>query len=120
MPLVFDTNGIQTYFFQANQVPADIKSKSPTPSKWGQPRMDISSSTCDTSNNFQDLMMIVDTNLGGTFTEGVWGVAGAGGQAESCQKTTGVNTAAEYVRAHGSAFGDDAQWKINGFYIYSQ
>lgn len=118
--LVFDTDVIQTYFFQANEVPADITSQSPTPSKWGAPRMSISSSTCDTSTNFKDLMMVVDTNLAGTFTEGVWGVAGAGGQVESCQKTTGVDTAAEYVQGHGSAFGDDAQWKINGFYIYSK
>jgi len=118
--LVFDTDVIQTYFFQANEVPADITSQSPTPSKWGAPRMSISSSTCDTSTNFKDLMMVVDTNLAGTFTQGVWGVDGAGGQAESCQKSTGVNTAAEYVQRHGSAFDDDAQWKINGFYIYSK
>ncbi|KAJ7484428.1 glycoside hydrolase family 16 protein [Mycena latifolia] len=69
---------------------------------------------------FSDLMMVVDTNLAGTFTEGVWGVDGAGGQATSCKTQTGVDTAAEYVKSHGSEFGDAAQWKMNGFYIYNQ
>jgi len=118
--LQFDTTGIKTWFFQSGSVPSDISSLAPNPSTWGTPRMSIPTSTCSPTTFFSDLMMVVDTNLGGTFTEGVWAVDGAGGQAKSCQTQTGVDTAAEYVKSHGSEFGDAAQWKINGFYIYNQ
>lgn len=118
--LQFDTTGIKTWFFQSGSVPSDITSLAPEPSSWGSPRMSIPTSTCSPTTFFSDLMMVVDTNLGGSFTEGVWAVDGAGGQATSCQKQTGVNTAAEYVQNHGSEFGDAAQWQINGFYIYNQ
>lgn len=118
--LVFNTDEIKTYFFQADKVPADIQNKSPNPSSWGAPRMDVPSSTCNPSTNFNDLMMIIDTNLGGTFPEGVWDVDGAGGQGNSCKKTTSVSTAAEYVQDNGSLFGDDAQWKFNSIQIYTQ
>jgi hypothetical protein len=118
--LQFDTTGIKTWFFQTGSVPSDISSLAPNPSTWGAPRMSIPTSTCSPTTFFSDLMMVVDTNLGGTFTEGVWAVDGAGGQAKSCKTQTGVDTAAEYVKSHGSEFGDPAQWKINGFYIYNQ
>ncbi|KAJ6532701.1 glycoside hydrolase family 16 protein [Mycena vulgaris] len=118
--LQFNTDGIKTWFFQAGKVPSDISSSLPNPSTWGTPRMSVPTSSCSPTTYFSDLMMVVDTNLGGTFTEGVWGVDGAGGQATSCKTKTGVDTAAEYVKGHGSEFGDAAQWKINGFYVYSQ
>ncbi|KAJ7931205.1 glycoside hydrolase family 16 protein [Mycena leptocephala] len=118
--LQFDTTGIKMWFFQSGSVPGDISSLAPNPSSWGAPRMSVPTSNCSPTTYFNDLMMVVDTNLGGTFTEGVWGVDGAGGQATSCKTKTGVDTAAEYVKSHGSEFGDAAQWKINGFYIYNQ
>ncbi|KAF7291851.1 hypothetical protein MIND_01210300 [Mycena indigotica] len=118
--LQFDTDGIKMWFFQAGSVPGDITSQAPAPSSWGAPKMAISPSTCDPTKFFHDLMMVVDTNLGGTFTEGVWGVDGAGGQQTSCKKQTGVNTAADFVLNHGSKFGDGAHWEINGFYIYNR
>ncbi|KAJ7089269.1 glycoside hydrolase family 16 protein [Mycena belliarum] len=118
--LQFDTTGVKTWFFQAGKVPSDIKSFAPNPSTWGAPRMDVPSLSCDPTTYFRDLMMVVDTNLAGTFTEGVWAVDGAGGQGTSCKTQTGVATAAEFVKNHGSEFGDAAQWKMNGFYIYSQ
>ncbi|KAJ7731127.1 glycoside hydrolase family 16 protein [Mycena maculata] len=118
--LEFDTSGIKMWFFQAGSVPSDITNLAPTPSTWGTPRMSVPTSSCSPETYFTDLMMVVDTNLAGSFTEGVWGTAGAGGQTTSCQSSTGVDTAADYVTSHGSAFGDDAQWKINGFYIYNQ
>lgn len=82
--------------------------------------MSVPTSNCSPTSFFTDLMMVVDTNLAGSFTEGLWGTDNAGGQATSCKTQTGVDTAAEYVTSHGSAFGDDAQWKINGFYVYNQ
>jgi len=118
--LQFDTSGIKMWFFQAGKVPSDITSFAPSPSTWGTPRMSVPTSNCSPTSFFTDLMMVVDTNLAGSFTEGLWGTDNAGGQATSCKTQTGVATAAEYVTSHGSAFGDDAQWKINGFYVYNQ
>ncbi|KAJ7054376.1 glycoside hydrolase family 16 protein [Mycena amicta] len=118
--LQFDTEGIKFWFFQAGSIPSDITDLAPSPSTWGSPKVSIAPSTCDPTTYFKDLMMIVNTNLGGSFTEGLWGVDGAGGQKTSCKTLTGVDTAAEYVQNQGSKFGDDAQWKINGFYIYNQ
>ncbi|KAJ7636967.1 glycoside hydrolase family 16 protein [Roridomyces roridus] len=118
--LQYDTSGIQMWFFAPDSVPSDITSLAPNPSTWGSPRMAVPKSTCNPSTFFKDLMLIVDTNLAGSFTEGVWAVDGAGGQATSCKTQTGVDSAAAYVTGHGSAFGEDAQWKINGFYIYNQ
>lgn len=118
--LQFDTSGISMWFFQAGSVPSDISNLAPTPSNWGSPRMSVPTSSCSPTTYFKDLMMVVDTNMAGSFTEGVWAVDGAGGQATSCKTQTGVDTAAEYVTSHGSEFGDAAQWKINGFYVYNQ
>ncbi|KAF7334272.1 hypothetical protein MSAN_02388800 [Mycena sanguinolenta] len=118
--LQFDTTGIKMWFFQTGSVPSDITALAPNPSTWGSPRMSVPTSSCSPTTYFSDLMMIVDTNLGGSFTEGVWGTDGAGGQAKSCKTQTGANTAADYVLNHGSEFGDDAQFKINGFYVYQQ
>ncbi|KAF7348526.1 hypothetical protein MVEN_01370100 [Mycena venus] len=118
--LQFDTTGIKMWFFQTGNVPSDISSLAPNPSTWGAPRMSVPTSSCSPTTFFSDLMMVVDTNLGGTFTEGVWAVDGAGGQAKSCKTQTGVDTAADYVKSHGSEFGAAAQWEINGFYIYNQ
>ncbi|KAJ7098315.1 concanavalin A-like lectin/glucanase domain-containing protein [Mycena epipterygia] len=118
--LQFDTTGIKMWFFQSGKVPSDISSLAPNPSTWGNPRMSVPTSDCSPTTFFSDLMMVVDTNLAGTFTEGVWAVDGAGGQSTSCKTQTGVDSAAQYVQNHGSEFGDAAQWKINGFYIYNQ
>ncbi|KAJ7669298.1 glycoside hydrolase family 16 protein [Mycena polygramma] len=118
--LEFDTDGIKMWFFQAGSVPSDISSLAPNPSTWGSPRMSVPTSSCSPTTHFTDLMMVIDTNLGGSFTEGVWDVAGAGGQSTTCKSSTGVSTAADFVQNHGSEFGSAAQWKMNGFYIYNQ
>ncbi|KAJ6469495.1 glycoside hydrolase family 16 protein [Mycena sanguinolenta] len=118
--LQFDTTGINMWFFQTGSVPSDITALAPNPSTWGTPRMSVPTSSCSPTTYFSDLMMVVDTNLGGSFTEGVWGTDGAGGQATSCKTQTNTDTAADYVLNNGGKFGDDAQFRINGFYVYQQ
>jgi hypothetical protein len=36
--------------------------------------MTVPTANCSPTTFFKDLMMVVDTNLGGSFTEGVWAV----------------------------------------------
>jgi hypothetical protein len=118
--LEFGTAGISMWFFQTGKVPSDITSGAPAPSTWGSPRMSVPAATCSPTTYFSDLMLVVDTNLAGVFTESVWASEGAGGQSKSCKAQTGVATAAEYVKNHGAAFGEAAQWQINGFYVYNK
>ncbi|KAJ6553698.1 glycoside hydrolase family 16 protein, partial [Mycena vulgaris] len=108
--LEFDTQGIKTWFWNAGSVPVDITNLSPNPSTWGLGRLSVPPSGCSPETYFKDLLLVVNTNLAGSWPEGVWSSNGVGGQAQSCQTQTGVSTAAGYVTAHGSAFGAAAQW----------
>ncbi|KAF7378486.1 hypothetical protein MSAN_00276000 [Mycena sanguinolenta] len=120
--LEFAADGIKTWFWSRANVPADITNLSPTPSTWASSaaRLNIPVSSCSPETYFNNLNLVVDTNLAGTWPQGVWGTNNVGGQTTSCQTQTGVSTAAGYVTGHGSAFGAAAQWVINGFYIYNQ
>ncbi|KAJ6507035.1 glycoside hydrolase family 16 protein [Mycena sanguinolenta] len=110
--LEFAADGIKTWFWSRANVPADITNLSPTPSTWASSaaRLNIPVSSCSPETYFNNLNLVVDTNLAGTWPEGVWGTNNAGGQTTSCQTQTGVSTAAAYVTGHGSAFGTAAQW----------
>ncbi|KAJ7930908.1 glycoside hydrolase family 16 protein, partial [Mycena leptocephala] len=110
--LEFAAEGIKTWFWTAGSVPADITNLAPTPSKWGTAaaRLSIPTSNCSPETYFKDLLLVVNTNLAGSWPQGVWGLNGVGGQTQSCQTQTGVSTAAGYVTAHGSAFGAAAEW----------
>ncbi|KIY42968.1 glycoside hydrolase family 16 protein, partial [Fistulina hepatica ATCC 64428] len=101
--------GLEMYWWTKDSVPADITSGLPTPSTWGSPAVEVLSDTCDTDSHFIDLMMIVNTNLGGTFPEGVWSTDDAGGQDTSCATLTSYSDAASYIQNVGSAFST-AQW----------
>ncbi|KAJ7835088.1 hypothetical protein B0H14DRAFT_3461573 [Mycena olivaceomarginata] len=120
--LQFAADGIKTWFWTAANVPADIRNLSPTPSTWAASaaRFNIPVSSCSPETYFNDLLLVVNTNLAGSWPQGVWGTSNVGGQTTSCQTQTGVSTAAGYVTGHGSAFGAAAEWVINGFYIYNK
>ncbi|KAJ7928220.1 glycoside hydrolase family 16 protein, partial [Mycena leptocephala] len=110
--LEFAADGIKTWFWTAANVPADIRNLSPTPSTWAASaaRFNIPVSSCSPETYFNDLLLVVNTNLAGVWPQGVWGTNNVGGQTTSCQTQTGVNTAAGYVTGHGSAFGAAAEW----------
>ncbi|KAL1721450.1 glycoside hydrolase family 16 protein [Schizophyllum commune] len=110
-------DGISVWFWQRDQIPADVTSGGPNPSSWGASVVTYSSASCDMSSHFQDLMLIITNNLGGTFPEGVWHTAGSGGQAQSCADITGFDSAANFVQNSGASFAD-AQFIINSFMIY--
>ncbi|KAJ6586108.1 concanavalin A-like lectin/glucanase domain-containing protein [Mycena capillaripes] len=110
--LEFAADGIKTWFWTAANVPADIRNLSPTPSTWATSaaRFNIPVSSCSPQTYFNDLLLVVNTNLAGSWPQGVWGTNNVGGQTTSCQTQTGVSTAAGYVTGHGSAFGAAAEW----------
>ncbi|KAE9393515.1 hypothetical protein BT96DRAFT_1022992 [Gymnopus androsaceus JB14] len=61
---------------------------------------------CAIGTYFTDLALVIDSNLSGTFTEGVWSTSGASGQQTSCVSSTEYSTAASYVQNVGSDFSD--------------
>ncbi|KAE9391305.1 hypothetical protein BT96DRAFT_1001475 [Gymnopus androsaceus JB14] len=109
--------GIYINYWAAGSVPSDITSGSPNPSSWSAQTF-FSATNCAIGTYFTNLALIIDTNLGGTFTEGVWSTSGPT-SLTSCASSTGYSTAASYVQNVGSVFSD-AYWQISSINIYSQ
>ncbi|KAM0753078.1 hypothetical protein T439DRAFT_378809 [Meredithblackwellia eburnea MCA 4105] len=118
------SSGISVWVFREaeDEVPSDITSKEPVPSGWGEPFLFLSSSDCSPiSDYFQNLMLIFNTNLCGTWAGDVWSdnLAYAGQYLSgSCATQTGYSTCEEYVLANGQDFVH-AYWKIRSLNIYS-
>ncbi|KIY71080.1 glycoside hydrolase family 16 protein [Cylindrobasidium torrendii FP15055 ss-10] len=110
--------GISFYFWQQGSVPADVYSKTPTPSGWGDADVTIGANDCNIGNNFKNLRLVINTNLGGSFAGGVWAATG-NGQDQTCADQTGFSNAYDYVSQVGSAFAD-AKWVIRSLDVYSQ
>lgn len=68
-----------------------IKSGHPKPSsKWGTPHFVNSASSCNPFQRFSDLMLVINTNLCGTWATGTWGQSlSYAGQSQSPQDVTG-------------------------------
>ncbi|GAA6062619.1 hypothetical protein JCM10212_002213 [Sporobolomyces blumeae] len=113
--------GIKAWMFERDQVPNDLKSKTPDPASWTKPDMYISSSSCDPSTYFSPQNFIVNTELCGTWPDGTWSQDNSyAGQSEgSCAETTGFATCQEYVQSRGWDF-KHAYWRIASFSIYNQ
>ncbi|TRM61086.1 glycoside hydrolase family 16 protein [Schizophyllum amplum] len=116
--LEFLQTGIVMHMWNKAQVPADISAGNPSPAGWGKQTYWIPADQCNPNEHFKNLMLVINTNLGGFFPEGVWGTDYAGGQTTSCKKQTGVNTAKDYVLNHGSEFGANGRWVFNSIKIY--
>ncbi|KAL1748407.1 glycoside hydrolase family 16 protein [Schizophyllum fasciatum] len=110
--------GITMHFWNRNEVPQDITAGNPTPQNWGERTYWLPQDQCNIGNHFKNQMLVINTNLGGFFTEGVWGTDYAGGQTQSCKKQTGANTAKDFVLNNGWAFADAGKWVFNSIKIY--
>lgn len=113
--------GIKAWMFERDSIPKDLTNKAPNPSSWSTPDMYISASSCDPSTYFTPQNFIVNTELCGTWPDGVWAQDNSyAGQSEgSCASTTGFATCAEYVASRGWDF-KHAYWRIASFSIYNQ
>ncbi|KAK0441126.1 glycoside hydrolase family 16 protein [Armillaria borealis] len=101
--LQFTESGISMYFWNTGSVPDDILLTLATP-----------------TSHFKDLMMVINTNLGGTFAGAdIWSTENAGGQGSSCAEITGNSDAANYILNTGSAY-TDVHFSFRGIYIYTQ
>ncbi len=64
--LQFTESGISMYFWNTGSVPDDIVNGSPNPSTWDAV-VQYSADSCDPNSHFKDIMMVINTNLGGSF-----------------------------------------------------
>ncbi|GAA5839011.1 hypothetical protein JCM5353_001953 [Sporobolomyces roseus] len=111
--------GIKAWMFDRDSVPKDLSDRSPNPSSWTTPDMYISASSCNPSTYFSPQQFIVNTNLCGTWADGVWNTDNSyAGQEGSCASATGFNTCAEYVHNRSFDFRH-AYWKIASLSIYN-
>ncbi|GAA5923658.1 uncharacterized protein JCM15063_003719 [Sporobolomyces koalae] len=117
--LQWASSGIKIYFFPRNAIPSDIKKGKPKPSsKWGTPHFYAAGSSCNPFKKFSDLMLVINTNLCGTWADGVWGTSlSYAGQNQSPAAITGHSSCASFVQNNGHAF-QNAYWGINSIKIY--
>ncbi|GAA5954012.1 hypothetical protein JCM21900_005380 [Sporobolomyces salmonicolor] len=116
----WSSDGIKAWFFARDSIPSDITEKNPDPSSWATPDMYVAASSCDPSTYFGPQTFAVNTNLCGTWPNGVWSTDNSyAGQSEgSCAATTGFATCEEYVQSRGEDF-KHAYWRIASFSIYN-
>lgn len=87
----WDSSGVKVFHWLRGSVPSDVKSGHPKPSsKWGHPGEHttimfsagpadlacaenfVAAANCSPFKHFHDLMLVINTNLCGTWPSGVW------------------------------------------------
>ncbi|KAL1736812.1 glycoside hydrolase family 16 protein [Schizophyllum commune] len=118
--LEFLQTGIVMHFWNRNEIPQDILNGNPTPYTWGKETYWIPQDQCNISDHFKNQMLVINTNLGGTYPLRIPTSdlrSGAGSWiTQSCKKQTGANTAKDYVLNNGWAFADAGKWPF-GFEV---
>ncbi|QKX59701.1 uncharacterized protein TRUGW13939_06841 [Talaromyces rugulosus] len=107
-------DSLKVWVFQRSDIPADITSGSPDPSGWGQPLLDLeSTSGCDIASNFIDQSVIFNIDF--------CGANGAGGQEwtdwTDCSTKTETSTCNAYVAANPSVY-EETYFSINSIKLY--
>ncbi|KAJ3759793.1 putative glycoside hydrolase family 16 protein [Lentinula raphanica] len=99
---LWDDTGIKIWHFSRDNIPADITSKSPDPSTWGNPVSFLpSGDSCNVSDHFKDHTLIINITLCGQWAGATFSCGG------TCQSA--VMDPSNFV---------DAQWKINSIMVY--
>lgn len=112
-----ETSGVHFYYWKQGKVPQDIYNNTPTPSKWGDALISVISPSCKIEDHFKDMRIVVNINLAGTFTSGVWSYPG-NGQEKACSEITGFDNPWDYVTQKGSEF-KDAKFVCFPLWLYS-
>ncbi|KZM19892.1 uncharacterized protein EKO05_0004309 [Ascochyta rabiei] len=107
-----EAGGIKIWYFAESAIPADIKSDSPDPSKWGMPVMCFVPQNCDIGNAWKKMKIIINITFCG---ESAGGAAWNG--YTQCRARTGFASCNDYVAKTPSAF-DDVYFLINSIKTY--
>ncbi|KAL2140383.1 hypothetical protein VTI28DRAFT_3875 [Corynascus sepedonium] len=106
---LWDKDSFKVWSWTHDNVPSDVTSGNPDPSKWDKPAFAAGGNSCDVTKAFKDMRMILNINFCGDAAGGLWG--------ETCQSTTGVSQCSKYVQENPDAF-KETYWKIRGIDVY--
>ncbi|KAJ3933138.1 MAG: putative glycoside hydrolase family 16 protein [Lentinula lateritia] len=99
---LWDDTGVKIWHFSRGNIPADITSKNPDPSTWGNPVSFLpSGDSCNVAEHFKDHSLIINITLCGQWAGATFSCGG------TCQSA--VMDPSNFV---------DAQWKVNSILVY--
>ena len=104
---------IRMWNFGRGNIPADISSGSPDPSKWGLPAFTTAGGSC---NNIDDFFKSHQVTFDTTFC-GNWAGQQSIWQQTSCYDPNKYPTCNSYVAANPSVY-EDAYWLIKSLKVY--
>ncbi|KAI0433056.1 concanavalin A-like lectin/glucanase domain-containing protein [Xylaria sp. FL1042] len=105
MAMELRDQGIRMWQFGRDDIPADITSKQPDPSTWGEAVADFPSTDCDISSHFRNQSIIANIDLCGQYAGGVYAQSGC------------PSNCTDYVANNPSAF-ENAFWEFGSFEVY--
>ncbi|PGH06871.1 endo-1,3(4)-beta-glucanase [Blastomyces parvus] len=100
------SDSISVWFFPRYQIPSDINSENPDPSKWARPIAHFTG--CEFDKFFQEQRIIFNTAFCGDWAKATWNENGCAAQGETCE---------DYVKNNPWAFGE-AYWSINYMRVF--
>ena len=106
--------GIRMWFFDRDNVPSDIpadvsdQSTKPDPSKWGEAIADFPSTNCDISSHFQNLSIIANIDICGSWA----------GATSTYSDQYGCPDTCETYASSSSADFSNAYWGFKSFKVY--
>lgn len=107
----WESSGVYVWFWDHDDVPADVTSGAPKTADWGLPVVAFNGAdTCDVDEYFGNMNLIFDTTFCGDWagTASSWLSSGCSALASTCT---------DYVEAYPSAFAP-AYWLINTIKVY--
>lgn len=105
-------DALKLYWWQRSDIPADIASGNPDPTKWGTPASQfLSGSNCNVGKYFKELTIIINTDFcGNGIDQGTW--------ESGCAASTGVKTCDQYITNNPQAF-EESYWLFNSIKLYN-
>lgn len=114
------TAGISMWHFTRSTIPADITSKTPTPSGWGTPAGFWGTQTCDIAANFYQHSLIIDITLCGNWAGDSYSSSGCPGTCSDmiANATNFVGESVDRCFLPLLSYLLDAMWRINYLAVY--
>ncbi|RKF65684.1 Endo-1,3-beta-glucanase [Erysiphe neolycopersici] len=99
---------IKIWNFARDDIPSDVKSSNPDPSKWGFPAASFTGPGCDIEKHFQDHSIVINTTFCGEFVDPGWSASECGVKAPTCK---------DYVSNNPQDF-QQSHWLINSIKVF--
>ncbi|KAF1949778.1 hypothetical protein CC80DRAFT_428416 [Byssothecium circinans] len=110
--LQLENDGIKAWHLAREDVPADLRTVTPDPRKWGRPAMDFGPGTCDIAKAWRKLTIVLNITFCGDW-------AAEESSCATCKKWTGVANCEAFVSAHPEAF-DYVYFFVNSVKLFTR